>query len=271
MGVTPRFPGERLAEGRTAEVFAWQDGWVLKLYRRGFENLAANEAAVARKVSEVCASGPGEPLPVPEVGESVQIDGRPGILYTRLDGPNLWDWARRRPWRIPAAARLTAEMQAGLHVRPAPGLPSLLERLRSRIKIAPALSEQSRQNLLDQLQALPAGDRLCHGDFHPLNLIMTPGGPVVIDWMDASSGAPLADVARTWVILSALPPSASRWENIQQAAAVRVFLNVYLRRYFELFPVGRSELARWIPVVAAARLCENIPGIQSRLLELARA
>ena len=49
------------------------------------------------------------------------------------------------------------------------------------------------------------GDRLCHNDFHPDNIIFrTPeeGGPVIIDWERAGVGDPIADVAGTrWMAM----------------------------------------------------------------------
>lgn len=262
-------PGRRLAEGRTAEVYSWEDGRVLKLFRPGFENLARLEAETARRVQAVVASGPGPELPVPYLGETVAIGGRQGLVYARVDGPNLWEWIRRRPWRIPAAARLSADLHARMHALAAPGLSGLHGRLRDKIETAPALTGELRRNILAKLQALAEGNRLCHGDFHPLNLIVAANGPVVIDWVDATAGAPLADVARTWVILSALPRSTGSLQNRLQSASAQAFLSVYIRRYFELRPSGRAELARWIPVVAAARLKEGIPGTQPRLLKIA--
>ena len=37
-------------------------------------------------------------------------------------------------------------------------------------------------------------------DFHPENVILSPSGPVVIDWANARAGEPALDVAMTWVI-----------------------------------------------------------------------
>lgn len=42
--------------------------------------------------------------------------------------------------------------------------------------------------------------RLLHGDFHPANVLLSPQGPVVIDWTNAHAGEPAFDVALTWVI-----------------------------------------------------------------------
>ena len=50
------------------------------------------------------------------------------------------------------------------------------------------------------LPAVGAGDRLLHLDLHPANVILSPDGPVVIDWTNARRGDPVFDVALTWVI-----------------------------------------------------------------------
>ncbi|WP_306924752.1 phosphotransferase [Streptomyces luteogriseus] len=62
--------------------------------------------------------------------------------------------------------------------------------------------------LLHDLHAVPAlrstdpAARVLHLDLHPENVILTPGGPRVIDWSDAAEGAPGLDWAVTAVILA---------------------------------------------------------------------
>jgi aminoglycoside phosphotransferase (APT) family kinase protein len=46
------------------------------------------------------------------------------------------------------------------------------------------------------------GDRIVHLDLHPLNVIMSARGPVVIDWANAMLGKPLFDAALTYVLLT---------------------------------------------------------------------
>ena len=64
---------------------------------------------------------------------------------------------------------------------------------------------------LNMLRQLPDDDKLCHGDFHPDNIIVAPDGLVVVDWANAVCGHPLADVARTaydaavWAIAVSVP------------------------------------------------------------------
>lgn len=57
--------------------------------------------------------------------------------------------------------------------------------------------------LLDQLHRIPLDGRsLLHLDLHPENVLISPGGPVIIDWTNARSGDPAQDVALTWLILA---------------------------------------------------------------------
>lgn len=45
------------------------------------------------------------------------------------------------------------------------------------------------------------GATLLHRDLHPENVILSPRGPVVVDWTNAAAGEPAFDVALVWVIL----------------------------------------------------------------------
>ena len=66
--------GEPIAEGRTAEVYSWGDGWVLKLFHTWVsEESVQYEARVNRAVH---AAG----LAVPTVGEVIEVEGRDGCV-----------------------------------------------------------------------------------------------------------------------------------------------------------------------------------------------
>ncbi|MEU8224970.1 phosphotransferase [Kribbella sp. NPDC048915] len=76
-----------------------------------------------------------------------------------------------------------------------------------------------------QLQAIPApsgtpGNVVVHGDLHPLNVIATADGPVVIDWRNAHEGTAAYDVAMTAIIFAqvALDPSYEAFSSLLRAA-----------------------------------------------------
>jgi aminoglycoside phosphotransferase (APT) family kinase protein len=144
-------------------------------------------------------------------------------------------------------------------------IPNQRQRLVEKVNAAEALPADLRSQVLAQLEGMPDGDRICHGDYHPGNILVTGQGEVVIDWIDATLGNPLADVARTTVLLlGAIETDQIRdpWHK----AAIRILHAIYLRRYFALCPHGKREYAQWIPVVAAARLSENISELEQWLV-----
>ncbi|GIV64072.1 MAG: aminoglycoside phosphotransferase family protein [Chloroflexota bacterium] len=249
-----------IAHGRTAEIYEWQPGWILKLFHEWVDPQSIEyEAQISRAVH---ASG----LPVPAVGERVQVNGRFGLLYQRAVGVPMWpEGLIRSPWKVWKYARQTAQLHAAIHnSRILVELPRQRQRLLNKIHQAESLPPQLRAKVLARLNNLPEGDCLCHGDFHPANILVGEEQAIVIDWVDATLGNPLADVARTTIL--ALGAAACQMRGVFQKAWVRLFHATYLRHYFNLRPGGKQEYARWLPIVAAARLSENIPELEEWLI-----
>ncbi len=252
--------GPLLAEGRTAEIFAWGENQALKLLRPGFSPDAIHtEAAKTRAVHQTGFT-------VPAVGEMVEVDGRQGILFERIEGVSMLHGLVNRPWTVVRVSRQLAQLHAEMHACSAPALPPQRKRMESKIKRAARLSDEVKGAVLEVLAQLPEGDSVCHGDFHPDNILLTARGPVIIDWIDATQGNPLADVARTLLLVTggALPPEMPRrWVF---TLIRRIFRRVYLGRYFQLRPGGQDQLASWALPVAAGRLDEGIAEEEENLV-----
>jgi uncharacterized protein (TIGR02172 family) len=253
-----------IALGRTAEIYAWGNGQVLKLFFDWFE--LSDIEFEQRTNRAVNASG----LPVPAPGEIVRVNGRNGLIYERVDGTNMWETLAKQPWGLLEFARQMADLHAEMHTNATRlDLPLQRRRLERKINAAKRLPATLKETALSALATLPDGGSICHGDFHPGNILLTPKRAVVIDWIDASLGNPLADVARTSVIVRGAANS-SQVPNAAMRMGLRLFHSIYLQRYFQLRPGGEQEYRRWLPVVAAARLSENIPELETWLVEEAR-
>src|SRR4028119_1218 len=92
--------GQLLGEGRTAEVFAWAPGQVLKLYRDWWP--LSNIEYEARMGSLVLEAG----VSCPAVGDITQVNGRHGLVYERVDGPSMQHQLLSEPQRLEEMARL---------------------------------------------------------------------------------------------------------------------------------------------------------------------
>jgi hypothetical protein len=251
-----------IAEGRTAEIYDWADGRILKLCHTWCPpHWVEHEAYVARVIGEAG-------IPTPAAGDIVEIDGRRGIVYERVTGMSMLEDMRRRPWLLLRHARSLADLQAQFHRLSVPGLHAGRDGLRHSIGRAPHLPDSQRTRVLELLETLPDGQSLCHGDFHPGNVLISARGPVVIDWMTANLGSPWADVARTSMILTIGVKAAGDMVNPAIRLLSGQFHRTYLNRYRSLVPGSQAELARWLPVIAAARLDEQIEPERAALLTM---
>jgi aminoglycoside phosphotransferase (APT) family kinase protein len=260
-------PGPLLARGRTAEVYAWQDNQVLKLFYAWCpQHLVQHEAEIGRAVATMA-------LPTPKLIDVLEIGGRQGILYERVEGPSMLRQLNARPWLLFRLGRQLAELQTEIHTQKGTGFPLLRSSLRASMQQMESLPPSLKSGVLRLAETLPDGDALCHLDFHPDQVLMTAKGPVIIDWLTAHQGHPLADVARTCVLLQVGQVPYAGW-------AMRAFVNLwrglfyrtYLARYLELHPsVTQDEITTWMIPVAADRLNEHIAGEEEPLLRMIRS
>ncbi|MEX2246388.1 MAG: phosphotransferase [Dehalococcoidia bacterium] len=257
---------KRIAQGREAEIFAWEDGSVLRLLRQaGAPGRLEREAAAMEAVR---LAG----LPVPRVLGLTEQLGRPGMIMERVDGPDLLMVFSRKPWTLWSGSRVCGELHARVNAIEAPEtLPALGDEVRRKI-MSSVPSELARTPLM-LLDELPGGDRICHGDYHPGNVLMTAAGPMIIDWPNAARGNPDADFART-VLLGRLgepPPGASFIVREGTRFFRGIFRRAYLKAYTKVRPVDGESLRRWQIVRAADRIAEGVESERPALEAILRA
>jgi aminoglycoside phosphotransferase (APT) family kinase protein len=198
-----------LASGRDGDIFEFAPGLVLRKTRDG--RSIAHEARTMRYVAE-------HGYPVPRI-EEVRAGGTE-IVMERIEGPIMMDAMVRPPWKLGDHLRLLADLHDRLHEIPGP----------------------------DWLPAMPdGGDRMLHLDLHPLNVIMSPAGPIVIDWPNARRGDPMADVAVTYALIACghipLPrPVAAALDTVRTPVLRRFFAKRYLGPAFYRRVAEMAEL-----------------------------
>jgi tRNA A-37 threonylcarbamoyl transferase component Bud32 len=251
-----------LGHGRTAEVYAWREGSALKLFVPGFPSRLIDQEMEGTRAANTAG------IPSPQFREVITVDGRRGLVLERLTGHSMLTLLGREPARVTYYAGLFAELQARMHDCHAPGLTSRREDLARRIARAGVVA-RVKGDALATLERLPDGDTLCHCDFHPDNLLMTPQGPTVIDWSYAARGTPASDAARTALLLriADAPPGSFRVAWVEREAKDR-FYGAWLKRYRELQPDAAGAMWSWLLPVAVARLADDIPQERPRLMTL---
>jgi hypothetical protein len=194
--------GEKIGEGAYADVHAWAPGQVVKLFKAGVpRRLSWWEARMTRAV--FAAGGPA-----PEVFDEVTLEGRFGLVLSRLDGPTLLQLTRSGAMTFGQAGAILASVCLSVHkTAPPPDVISLRDSMdRPLLGIVP---KHIATGILALIERLRPGDGLCHGDVHPDNVIMTADGARLIDWIGAVRAPAAFDLAISHLLLTEVAPEVA--------------------------------------------------------------
>ena len=249
LGVTP---GPKLASGRDADVFELRNGRVLRR-NRDRSKTSELEAEIMRFVRE-------HGYPVPAVYE---VSG-PDMVMDRVDGPTMLKDLSQRPWMLWQHARTLGKFHRQLHGIPAP---DWVPTYASHPAFAPADAGAEPHSQTQNDEPMPViPDALLHLDLHPDNVILSPSGPVVIDWRNTRRGDGAIDVATTWLIMATAQVSETGPRHRMVRLIRGLFVAALLRH------VDREAAARQLPLVARYRLADRnlLDSERPTILALAR-
>jgi aminoglycoside phosphotransferase (APT) family kinase protein len=192
-------PGKLIGSGRAADVYDLGDGTVLRRYRARVDDVE-REAEVMRYVRS-------RGFPAPEVFSAAGTD----LVMEKIEGRTMMAKLVDSPARVYSHGRLLA-------------------------RLLTALGEISAPNWLmaPGFAAHPSGDRVLHLDLHPMNVMITGKGPVVIDWTNAAGGPAGFDAAMTYVVMATYD-TANQKEWLGQQVLVRSFRRARGRRVLDPF------------------------------------
>jgi aminoglycoside phosphotransferase (APT) family kinase protein len=243
---------------------AWAKPLVLRIHPAAARlPIAEREATVQTFLADA-----GYPVPrVLEVFPPGSLLDLPLQVMERAPGTTALAQISSRPLSAPRVMARLGTLHAWLHAVPTTGWPatdvatlarrrlSLVESVvRDERLPAPALRWLSGalERLAPHLDALDVErPTVCHGDFHPLNVMLDGNTANVIDWTDACLGDPMGDVARLVVLFDVAAVGAPRAVERLVSRAGRPFITrSYLRAYEAAAgrAVDRRRLRQWAPV-----------------------
>ena len=212
-----------IQKGNTAEVFDYDKERVCKLFYPNIPyEYAQQEYENARKLFELG-------IRVPETFGMVNRDGRHGIIYEKIDGVPTWE----RIDQEHILETFIAEHKKLLDISTDGLMPYkefLIAMIRGRNN--GEISEDFRKEILN----LPDGNSILHGDYHPVNVMITTSGEfVIIDLLNVCRGPKEYDVARTFFLLE-----NEKWQN----------------RYLEGMGYCREDIEGYLKVIRETRKYE---------------
>ncbi|WP_259417594.1 phosphotransferase family protein [Bacillus toyonensis] len=238
--------GEPMAKGNTAEIYLY-DNKIVKLFKEYLPGRESMNEAKKQKYAYSCG------LPVPNVFEVTKIHDRQAIIMEYVKGDSVGDLLLNNLNEAERYIGLCVNEQKKIHaIRVNTDEMELMrKRLERQIKSVHKLDEKQKENILNKLEAIKFEHRLCHGDLHPFNLILSNSNVKIIDWVDATSGDIRADVFRTYLLY---------------AQASVELAEMYLHIYCRNTSLSRNKIFQWAPIIIAARLTEKVSANNIELL-----
>ncbi len=256
--------GELLGKGMTAEVYKWGQDKVLKLFRDNYsEEWVKFEAEIGQKVHEAGVSSPN-------VFETVEIDGRKGIIFERIPGKTLTGIILKQPWLYGNCLYQMARFHNSIHKHFSNSIPTQKEKFTRVISRSSEILGDKVAKILDYVDRLPDGDNICHGDMYLSNIINSNNRLVAIDWSSGYRGDPAGDVARTCLIINsaAVLPGTPDIMAAMLKFPKSLTCHTYLNEYMRLAEIEYKDIEAWILPVAAAKLKDKIPGEEKWLMKI---
>ena len=227
-----------IAQRKTKTVYKDSDK-TIKLFVENYSKAdILNEALNQARVEE------GTSLNVPKLLEVTKIDGRWGLVSEHIEGTPLNKLMEEHPEKEEEYLNLFVDTQMKILSNSVPLLNRIKDKFRRKLSNAVNIDENTRYELMQRLEGMKNHTKLCHGDFNPSNVIIKEDGTAwVIDWAHVTQGNASADAARTFLLFSIDGKSK--------------LADKYLDVFCEKSGIAKSNVQRWIPIVAATQMTKG--------------
>ena len=174
-----------------------------------------------------------------KLSEVKMIDGKWAIVYDFIEGKNLQQLMDENPEKLDEYLDLFVDVQLEIHSKKSPLLKRLKDKMNYKIS-STSLDATTRYELHTRLESMPKHNKVCHGDFCPSNVIITPDNKAyVIDWAHVTQGNASADAARTYLLFC-----LAKKEEIAKK---------YLDLFCKKSDTAKQYVQKWMPIVAASQ------------------
>jgi uncharacterized protein (TIGR02172 family) len=231
-----------IGEGNTATVYEWEEGKVLKLFYQGYSERAIEKeflnAMAIRNMS----------FAKPKAYEIIDYEERFGIVYDKVKGESLLDWLMKTG-DVQSCAVYMAKLHKSILQNKTSEVPNYKEFLKHHIQNTQSINLNKREEVLQRIDKLPEGNALCHGDFHPGNILISNGHTIVLDFMNVCHGDPLYDVARTIFLIEYTPVPVELGDREVILLLKKTLADSYLMQ----MNVTREMIQDYLSVIIMAR------------------
>lgn len=255
--------GKLIGEGKTAEVYEIKNNKIIKLFNK---ETRKSQIKYEFKINALLSS---YDLPIIKPYKIVRCKRRTGIIFDKISGTTMLQNIFDNMYDVKTYAKNLANLHYRIHnITYNIPLEDYQQSLIHNIKNIDLLGCDIKDKIISYTNALPNGNTLCHGDFHPENVLIDNNNYYIIDWATAKKGYYLCDVARTVTILKyAIIEENTPLDAKKRFDEIKLnLLNYYLDCYTSLSNTSIKDIEKWELPLVATRLNENITQQEKNLL-----
>ncbi|QFT87974.1 Phosphotransferase enzyme family protein [Bacillus sp. THAF10] len=235
--------GTPFAAGNTANIYL-KNNTAIKIYHNHIPETASSYEASKQMAAYECG------LSVPKILEVIDN----ALVMEYVNGQTVGQLALADMNQASYYLELSVNVQREIHHKNPNNLESMKDKLQRQIAMADSLDSVTKSKLIAKLSTMTYKPKLCHGDFHLHNLIKSKERIYIIDWVDATLGDIRADVYRSYLLYSQVSVDLAE---------------MYISLYCQKSGLTKEAIFEWAPIIAAARLAENVQTeSQERLLSI---
>ncbi len=255
-----------VAQGGEAEIYDLGTDKILRVCREVNEHALDTEKVLYPLLEEhaVC---------VPKIYEYSQIDGKAAVVMQKIHGGTMLGSLTKHPLGAVRQIKRMARMQAAVsEIEVSEPFRTIQGNVNYFVKQPPILEEKLMDFILDLFSELPKGNQLCHGDFHPGNILTQDGTDYIIDWSGAYRSSYLSDVAHTYLLLKCVPhiPGESVLRHKAQRIAGAAVAEAYRKEAQRLKPFDDAMFSKWTVVMAFLRVHYGMPSEKTERMKYIR-
>jgi uncharacterized protein (TIGR02172 family) len=253
-----------LAQGGQAEIYEIEGNKVLRVLRD-----TSNEKNLKNEI-EIMKALKHKGITVPEVYGFIMIGDRPASIVERIYGDTMLKYIQKNPLKMKSYARILAKLHTELlSMREDVQLSHSRQRANYLIKLSSGLNNSQKEFAYTVLEELSEGDSICHGDFHPGNILMQNNLYYLIDWAGAYKGPAIADIAHTYLLMKNTPriPGIGWIEYKIMKTCANLLAKTYIHELYRLQPFEWGEFSKWLVIKAAERTQHGMQTEQGKLVE----
>lgn len=252
-----------IGKGRTATVYEYDEFKVLKLFNAEMPlDSIKKEAEIYKSLEEIDLA--------PKVFSLDKFEDKYGLIMEKVSGKSMLKCIENHPLKISAFGKQMAKIHYQIHSYNR-NLEKSFNDIFDITRFLPEIDSNATiiQNYVTQLINIYPETCVCHGDFHPDN-IMVGEKDMVLDWANAYTGHPLSDVAKTNLILSSpFIPDDIKGITLTLLKFIKKKLRKsYLKEYAKLSNFSQTDIDLWTLPMAVIRLNDNIPSEKEWLKKL---